>query len=216
MRAVQVAKRNWRNELNKYLIAYRSTTHTTTGKSLHTCRTAIWKDLGTKPPNVPSKSLQIAQTRRKFTNREIESKDLALLVRLEKKNENKLSPAYEEMPYKVTTLYGDQIYIKSRLIAGVGYIGEILSTWSNLFCGGKKQGMVHTFQTAVSNPLQKFHMTSKSHVKSCDHIVSHKITSFDINQLLYGFRVWIDGLIQTRGKVARVKKSARNDFAHFS
>lgn len=82
----------------------------------------------TKPPNVPSKSLQIAQIRRKFTNREIEFKDLALLVRLEKKNENKLSPAYEEMPCKVTTIYGDQIYIKSRFIAGVGYIGEIFST----------------------------------------------------------------------------------------
>ena len=61
------------------------------------------------------------------TNREIESKDLALLVRLEKKNENKLSPAYEEMPYKITTRYGDQIYIKSRFIAGVEYIGKIFS-----------------------------------------------------------------------------------------
>ena len=30
------------------------------------------------------------------------------------------------------------------------------------------------------------------------------------NQLLYGFHLCLDGLIQTRGKVARVKKSARN------
>ena len=33
MRAAHAEKKNWRTELNKYLLAYRSTAHTTTGKS---------------------------------------------------------------------------------------------------------------------------------------------------------------------------------------
>ena len=33
MVAVQVEKKDWRSELNKYLLAYRSTPHTITGKS---------------------------------------------------------------------------------------------------------------------------------------------------------------------------------------
>ena len=35
------------------------------------------------------------------------------LVLLEKRKENKLSPAYEEEPYQITTRYGDQLHLQS-------------------------------------------------------------------------------------------------------
>jgi hypothetical protein len=50
MRAAHAEKRNWRTELNKYLLAYRSTPHTTTGKS--PAELLYGRSLNTKLPDI--------------------------------------------------------------------------------------------------------------------------------------------------------------------
>ena len=116
MRAAHALKKNWRTELNKYLLEYRSTAHTTTGKS--PAEMLYDRNISTKLPDIgklgevdDSASLQqtrdrdaekkqvaadYADKRRQASEKELETGDLVLL---EKKKENKLSPAYESEPY---------------------------------------------------------------------------------------------------------------------
>ena len=84
MRVAHAEGRDWRLELNKFLLAYRSTPHTctTTGRS-------------------PAELLY---------GRCVQEGDLVLL---EKEKENKLSSHYEKEPYQVTARYGDQVQLKS-------------------------------------------------------------------------------------------------------
>ena len=115
--------------MNKYLLAYRSTEHTTTGKS--PAEMLYGRKISTKLPDIgelgevdDSASLQQTRDRdaekkqvaadyedkrRQASEKELETGDLVLL---EKKKENKLSPAYESEPYKITACYGDQIHIR--------------------------------------------------------------------------------------------------------
>ena len=130
MRAARAEKKNWRTELNKHVLAYRSTAHTTTGKS--PAEMLYGRNISTKLPDIgelgevdDNVSLQqtrdrdaekkqvatdYADNRRQASEKELETGDLVLL---EKKMENKLSPAYESEPYKITACYGDQIHIES-------------------------------------------------------------------------------------------------------
>ena len=129
MRAAHAEKKKWRTELNKYLLAYRSTAHTTTGKS--PAEMLYGRNISTKLPDIgelgevdDSVSLQqtrdrdaekkqvaadYADKRRRASEKELETGDLVLL----EKKDNKLSPAYESEPYKITACYGDQIHIES-------------------------------------------------------------------------------------------------------
>ena len=50
MRAAHAEKKNWRTELNKYLLAYRSTAHTTTGKS--PAEMLYGRNISTKLPDI--------------------------------------------------------------------------------------------------------------------------------------------------------------------
>ena len=130
MRAAHAEKMNYRTELNKYLLAYRSTTHTTTGKS--TAETLYGRNISTKLPDIgefgevdDSVSRQqtrdwnaekkhvaadYADKRRQASEREVETGNLVLIA---KKKENKLSPANASEPYKITACHGDQIHIES-------------------------------------------------------------------------------------------------------
>ena len=130
IRAAHAEKKNWRTELNNYPLAYRSTAHTTTGKSA--AEMLYGRNISTKLPDIgelsevdDSASLQqtrdrdaekkqvaadYADKRRQASEKELETGDLVLL---EKKKENKLSPAYESELYKITACNGDQIHIES-------------------------------------------------------------------------------------------------------
>lgn len=129
MRVAHAEKRNWRTELNKFLLAYRSTAHTTTGKS--PAELLFGRNLSTKLPDIGERgeiddpreqqvkdhdaerkqsAADYADKRYQSTERQLETGDLVLL---EKKKEDKLSPSYESEPYKVTARYGDQVHIES-------------------------------------------------------------------------------------------------------
>ena len=120
IRAAHAKGKNWREELNKFLLAYWSTPHSTTGKS--PAKLLFRRRLTTKLPelvDVEDEEIEVSDqgvrdrdTKRKLSNkdyvdkkfharnREVREGDTVLLG---KKKENKLSPSYEKEPYEVAT-----------------------------------------------------------------------------------------------------------------
>ena len=128
MRVAHAEGRDWRLELNKFLLAYRSTPHTTTGRS--PAELLYGRKMSTKLPEVAdleeSEELGYQQTRDCDAEKQIgadyaDKRHHAAekcvqegdLVLLEKRKENKMSSHYEKEPYQVTARYGDQVQLKS-------------------------------------------------------------------------------------------------------
>ena len=129
MRVAHAEKRDWRLELNKYLLAYRSSPHITTGQS--PAELLFGRKLSTKLPEVAdieeSEDLGNQQARDRDAEKKQVGGDHADkrhqavekciqegdFVLLEKRKENKLSPHYEKEPYQVTARHGDQVQLKS-------------------------------------------------------------------------------------------------------
>ena len=130
MRAAHAEGKNWREELNRFLLAYRSTPHSTTGKS--PAELLFRRKLTSKMPelvNVEEEEVEVSDqavrdrdTQRKQFNKDYVDKKFHARDRnvregdsvlLEKKKENKLSPCYEKEPYQVISRYGDQVVLRS-------------------------------------------------------------------------------------------------------
>ena len=130
MRVFQAEGKNWRAELNKFLLAYRSTNHTTTGVS--PAELFFKRKLTTKLPELKQvDNQQSTVVYQEVRDRAAEKKTLAKdyadkrnqakdrdvkvgeAVLLEQKKENKLSPSYESEPYKVIRRHGDQVVLQS-------------------------------------------------------------------------------------------------------
>ena len=111
-------------------MAYRSTPHSTTGKS--PAELLFRRKLTTKMPelvNVEEEEVEVSDqairdrdTQRKQFNKDYVDKRFHARNRnvregdnvlLEKKKENKLSPCYEKEPYRVISRYGDQVVLQS-------------------------------------------------------------------------------------------------------
>ena len=149
MRAAHT-KRNWRTDLNKYLLAYRSTAHITTGKT--PAELLYGQNLSTKLPDIgetneaEDNTLQqqvkghdaekkqgtanYADKIQQAPDREMGTRHLVLL---EKKKENKLSAPYKSEPYKVTACYGDQLLLLQKYSITIYSLvfSEILSAYIN-------------------------------------------------------------------------------------
>ena len=129
MRVAHAEKRDWRLELNKYLLAYRSTPHVTTGQS--PAELLFGRKLSTKLPEVADLEESEDPGYQQARDRDAEKKQVGAdyadrrhqaaekciqegnFVLLEKRKENKLSPHYEKEPYQVTARHGDQVQLKS-------------------------------------------------------------------------------------------------------
>ena len=117
-------------ELNRFLLAYRSTPHSTTGKS--PAELLFRRKLTTKMPelvNVEEEELEVSdqavrdrdnqrkQFNKDYVDKKFHARDRNVKegdsVLLEKKKENKLSPCYEKEPYQVISRYGDQVVLRS-------------------------------------------------------------------------------------------------------
>ena len=116
MKVAHAEKRDWITELNKFLLAYRSTPHITTGKSPG--ELLYGRIMSTKLPEVAdlegSEGLGHQQARdhnaekKQIMADHVDKRHQAAdkcvqegdLVLLEKKKENKLSPHYEKEPYQ--------------------------------------------------------------------------------------------------------------------
>ena len=129
IKATHAEGRNWREELNKFLMAYRSTPHSTTGKS--PAELLFRRVMKTKMPEltymeeeveggdqvVRDRDAQRKQTNKDYADKKLRAKERDVgegdVVLLEQRRENKLSPAYEKEPYKVMARYGDQVVLQS-------------------------------------------------------------------------------------------------------
>ena len=117
-------------ELNKFLLAYRSTPHSTTGKS--PAELLFRRVLNTKMPelsglddeeaDISDQGARDHETQKKQANKDYVDKKFHAkerdvrdgdLVLLEQKRQNKLSSSYEKEPYEVMTRYGDQVVLRS-------------------------------------------------------------------------------------------------------
>ena len=130
MRAAHAEGKNWREELNKFLLGYRSTPHSTTRKS--PAELLFRRKLTTKMPelvNVEEEEVEVSdqavrdrdtqrnQFNKDYVDKRFHARDGDVkegdTVLLEKKKENKLSPCYEKEPYQVMSRYGDQVVLQS-------------------------------------------------------------------------------------------------------
>ena len=146
MRVSQAEGKDWRLELNKFLLAYRSTSHTTTGVS--PAELFFKRKLTTKLPEFTgSGESQVDVALQQLRDRDSEKKQQAKhyadtryhakdrpiavgdAVLLERKRENKLSPSYESQPYEVAARYGDQVVLKSPQGSSTRGICSISNVW---------------------------------------------------------------------------------------
>ena len=123
MRAAHAEGKNLREELNRFLLAYRSMPHSTTGKS--PVELLFRRKLTTKMPdlvNVEEEEVEVSNqaisdrdTQRKQFNKDYVDKRFHARDRnvregdnvLLEKKKDKLSPCYEKEPYQVISCYGD-------------------------------------------------------------------------------------------------------------
>ena len=156
MRVAHSEGRDWRKELQKFLLGYRSTPHTTTGVS--PAKLLFGREIRSKLPGV--EELRSASNDSEVLDRDRErkqkGKDYADNLRgacesnlkegdkvlLQKPKTDKLSPSFEATPYEVVNKQGGHVEIKSP--AGVHYKRNV--THLQKYEEGKSQ------ETAASNP----------------------------------------------------------------
>ena len=123
-----VENKKWRDELNKFLLAYRTTPHSSTGAS--PAFLMFGRELKTKLPELrPDKSIVDESIRDRDWNRKLAGKAYADKHRQAKqspvipgdrvilkntKTSEKLSPKFESNPYTVQTKEGQELTIKSE------------------------------------------------------------------------------------------------------
>ncbi|CAB3981066.1 Uncharacterized protein K02A2.6, partial [Paramuricea clavata] len=124
MRIAYAAGKDWRKELNKFLMAYRTTPHTTTGASpakllfgrefrtkgsIEQTRTGLFAD-DTKFELEKGKIY--ADRKRQAANRQIKTGDLVRVKNAKPKN--KLSSMFEDALYKVKNKDGNEVTVESE------------------------------------------------------------------------------------------------------
>ena len=156
MRVAHSEGRDWRKELQKFLLGYRSTPHTTTGVSpakLLFGRESRSKFPGAEELRSASNDSEVLERDR---DRKQKGKDYADNLRgacdsnlkegdkvfLQKPKSDKLSPSFEATPYEVVNKQGGHVEIKSP--AGIHYKRNV--THLQMYEEPKSQ------ETAASNP----------------------------------------------------------------
>ena len=127
LKIAQVEGKRWKDELNKFLLAYRTTPHSTTGMT--PASLMFGRELKTKLPELrPNKSLLDESIRDRDWNHKLSSKlyadkqrnatfnpvvpgDKVLLKNT--KSPGKLAPKFEPQPYTVQTKEGQELTLKA-------------------------------------------------------------------------------------------------------
>ena len=156
MRVAHSEGRDWRKELQKFLLGYRSTPHTITGES--PAKLLFGREIRSKLPGV--EELRSASNDSEVLDRDRErkqkGKDYADNLRgacesnlregdkvlLQKPKSDKLSPSFEATPYEVVNKHGGHVEIKSP--TGIHYKRNV--THLQKYVEDKSQ------ETETSNP----------------------------------------------------------------
>ena len=147
MRAAQAERKPWQQELRKYLLAYRSTSHTTTGVS--PAELLYGRKIRTKMPefegdeeeersgttdqqardqDVEKKKRGAEAANRRAAESDVAEGDKVLLLQ---RKQNKLSTTYDPDPYSVVSKKGDLVVIKrgeTQLKRNVGHVRRFIGS----------------------------------------------------------------------------------------
>ena len=124
MKIAQAEGKDWKKEVRKYLVAYRSTPHTTTGESpaellfgrkMHTKlperrKESIESEMRDRDGEMKAKAKQYADKKRNVQESDLATGD-KLLVKQEHKN--KLSTPFAPEPFDVATKIGNSVVVES-------------------------------------------------------------------------------------------------------
>ncbi|XP_031574959.1 uncharacterized protein K02A2.6-like [Actinia tenebrosa] len=130
LKAMKIAKsqgKDWRQEINTYLLAYRTTPHSTTGTSpaelmfgrkIHSKIPDIRRINSETYQEVRDKDAEMKQKNKDYVDVKRHAKESSIKVGdkilLEQTKQNKLSTNYEPVPYEVTGKFGNQVVVKSQ------------------------------------------------------------------------------------------------------
>ena len=170
MKAIRIAhaeQKNWRRELNTFLIAYRTTPHQTTGAA--PAELLFRRQIGTKLPELTSVARadvnegirdrdqirkeigkQYIDAKRHATETEVVVGDEVLL---QQKKHDKLTTNFEHEPYKVVEKLGSQVLIRSP--TGVHYKRNVAHT--KKYIREPKDKTDDTSQSPDTQPVQTDH-----------------------------------------------------------
>lgn len=190
IKIAQVEKKDWKREMLKFLLAYRSTPHSTTGVSPAELLFR-WK-IRTKLPELreedarpdmievqdrdsemKQKGADYANVRRRAQKSDIESGDKVLV---KKKKVDKLSPTFYQVPMEVVDKRRGDVTVKSS--TGVQYRRNV--THLKKFVDGPSeveesvQENENRVGENVQNENQDLELTTRENNKDCDSIVSSR------------------------------------------
>lgn len=190
IKIAQVEKKDWKREMLKFLLAYRSTPHSTTGVSPAELLFR-WK-IRTKLPELREKDARpdmievqdrdsemkqkgadYANVRRRAQKSDIESGDKVLV---KKKKVDKLSPTFYQVPMEVVDKRRGDVTVKSS--TGVQYRRNV--THLKKFVDGPSeveesvQENENRVGENVQNENQDLELTTRENNKDCDSIVSSR------------------------------------------
>ena len=129
-RVSQAEDKHWQAQLNKFLLAYRSTNHSTTGAAQQSCfsreswrlsypklKKQIKNSRGRWFLNKSETDSEKKKLAKDYADRRNHVKDRSVGIGdaglLEKRKENKLSASYESAPFIVTRRHGHQVVMQS-------------------------------------------------------------------------------------------------------
>lgn len=130
IKVAQIEKREWKRELNHFLLAYRSTPHSTTGES--PAKSLFGRQIKCKLPQLgeyqrfnemEDKDREMKQKYKDYADsrRHVKESDIVTgdKVLLRQSKVDKLSPAFCETPFEVVDKYHSQVVVQSP--EGVNY-----------------------------------------------------------------------------------------------
>lgn len=125
IKVAQVEKRDWKKELNRFLLAYRSTPHSTTGetpaKSMFgrqiKCKLPVLSEDNQSHHEIRDRDSERKQTVKDFADqkRNVSESDISVgdQVLLRRPRVDKLSAPFHETPFEVVDKYHSQVTVQS-------------------------------------------------------------------------------------------------------